>query len=195
MHPPRVALLPGSTRAASVNRRLAASLVAPFAALGIEAELIDLAEFPLPLYHGDHEATHGAPDAAVALHGRLAGCAGLVIVSPEYNGGPSPLLKNAIDWVTRVDRAVFRRLVIGLAAASPGSRGGIGGLAVLRRICEHMRLDVVPVDLSIATAGDAFEPTLDGWALCRADDRHAAAAFVAAFADRLGEQAAAAESA
>lgn len=188
MGPPKVALLPGSIRTASVNQQLAAALVPLFATRGVDAEVIDLDDYPMPLYHGDEEARHGQPPAAVALHDRLAQVDGLIFVSPEYNGGPSALLKNAIDWVTRVDRAVLKPLLIGLAAASPGPRGARNGLAVMRKIVEHLRLEIVDVDLSIPQYGDAFD-LVDGVpTLVRVDDIKAAEAFVGGYAARLHQR-------
>ena len=185
---PKVAVLPGSIRAASMSRQLAAALVPTLARHGVAGEVVDLADYPMPLYHGDEEAEHGQPASAVALHDRLAGFDGLIFVSPEYNGGPSALLKNTIDWVTRVDRAVFKPLLIGLAATSPGPRGARNGLAVLRSICEHMRLDLVPDDLSIGQYGDAFE-LVDGTpTLVRSHDIEAAERFVAGYAAALRER-------
>ena len=185
---PRVALLPGSIRADSVHGRLAAALVPLLAARDLDAAVIDLADYPMPLYHGDDEAEHGQPAAAVALHDQLAEFDGLILVSPEYNGGPSALLKNAIDWVTRVDRAVLKPLLVGLAAASPGPRGGLNGLSVMRSIVQHLRLDIVGDDLSIASYGDAFE-LVDGVpALVRGHDIAAADLFVGGYAARLHER-------
>jgi NAD(P)H-dependent FMN reductase len=184
----KVAVLPGSIRAASMNRQLAAALVPTLARHGVAGEVVDLADYPMPLYHGDEEAEHGQPASAVALHDRLAGFDGLIFVSPEYNGGPSALLKNTIDWVTRVDRAVFKPLLIGLAATSPGPRGARNGLAVLRSICDHMRLDLVPDDLSIGQYGDAFE-LVDGTpTLVRSHDIEATERFVAGYAAALRER-------
>ena len=186
---PRVGLLPGSIRAASVHRKLAAALVPLLHGHDVDAELIDLGDYPMPLYHGDDEAAHGQPAAAVALHDRLAGLDGLILVSPEYNGGPSALIKNSIDWVTRVDRAVLTPLLVGLASASPGPRGGANGLSVMRSIIEHLRLEIVPDDLSIAQYGDAFDQHDGVPTLVRPHDIAAADRFVSGYAVRLHERA------
>lgn len=168
--PPTVALLPGSIRASSLHRRLADVVGRGLAERGVEVGLVDLVDFPMPIYHGDEEAGAGAPRAAQALHDHLAGFDGIVILSPEYNGGPSPLLKNAIDWVTRVDRSTLRRPLVGLAATSPGSRGGVQGLALLRSIGEHMRLRLAATDFSLPDGANAMESTVDGWRLVSDDD-------------------------
>ena len=184
-HVRRVALLPGSIRAASVHRRLARVLADRLADHGVESEVIDLADYAMPIYHGDEEVESGAPVAAVELHDRLATFDGLILVTPEYNGGPTALLKNAIDWVTRVDRAVFAPMLLGLAAASPGSRGGTTVLGVMRTILEHMRLRVADDQLSLPRAGEAFEEVEDRTVLVRPEDAAAAEAFVAGYVASL----------
>lgn len=155
--PHRIAVLPGSARSSSLNRRLAGDLAARFAERGRDASVIELADYPLPIYHGDDEVEHGVPDTAVRLHDVLARADGLVLVSPEYNGGLPALLKNSIDWVTRVDRAVFRRALIGLAATSPGRRGAQSVLTAMRHMADHMRLEVLPTSLSVPHGGEAFD--------------------------------------
>ena len=94
-----------------MNRLLAAQLALRFTQAGVGADLDDQADHPMPIYHGDDEVAEGPPATAVALHDLLAAADGLIVVTPEYNGGPPALLKNSLDWVTRVDRAVFRRLL------------------------------------------------------------------------------------
>jgi chromate reductase len=171
-----------------MSRRLADALVPILGAKGLEAEVVDLTDYPMPLYHGDEEAEFGPPAGAVALHDRIARFDGIIFVSPEYNGGPTALLKNSFDWVTRVDRAVFKRLLVGLAATSPGSRGARNGLSVMRSMCEHMRLDLVPDDLSIPDYRDAFGVDAGVPTLVRSVDIDAAQRFAACYAQRMRER-------
>jgi chromate reductase len=180
-----VALVPGSSRAASIHRRLASVMAVELVRMGVTPDVVDLADHPLPIYHGDEEAASGPPDAAVELHDRLAAHDGVILLSPEYNGGPSALLKNAIDWVTRVERATLRRPLVGFAAASPGGRGGVNGLAVLRSIGEHMRLDLVDEEFSLPDAGDAIQPDGEGWLLATDEQRERLDRWLSDFVDRL----------
>jgi NAD(P)H-dependent FMN reductase len=182
----RIAVVPGSIRTGSLNRRLARDLAARLSTRGADAEVVDLADYPMPIYHGDDEAASGPPASAVALHDRLAAVDGLVLVSPEYNGSLPALLKNAIDWVTRVDRAAFRPLLIGLAATSPGSRGATTVLASMRHIVDHMRLAVLPEHLSVPHGGEAFDDEA-AVAMTRPDVAAAADEFVDAYLAALGE--------
>lgn len=182
---PTVALVAGSIRSASVHRRLAQIVAAGFAARGVAPDVVDLTDYPLPIYHGDEEVASGAPPEAVELHDRLAGHDGLVFLSPEYNGGPSALLKNAIDWITRVDRSTLRGPVVGFAAASPGGRGAVNGLRVMRSIGEHMRLTLVEDDFSLPDAGTAIEAEGEGWRLAHDADRERLEAWLDRWVEHL----------
>lgn len=184
---PTVALVAGSTRRNSIHRRLAAVVADALETRGVQAEVIDLADHPMPIYHGDHEAETGPPPAAVGLHDRLAAHDGLILLSPEHNGGPSALLKNAIDWVTRVDRATLRRPLVGLASASPGSRGASHVLRVMRSIGEHMRLPLVDADFSLPHAGDAFDRVGPTWRFTRAGDAERLDGWLDDYVARLDE--------
>lgn len=172
-----------------MHRRLAAALAPTFTDRGVAADVIDLTDYPMPIYDGDLEQRHGIPGSARLLTSRLAEYDGLVLLTPEHNGGPSALLKNTIDWVTRVDRGAFRHLLIGLAAASPGSSGGSSGLGTVQRLVEHMRLDLAPVQLSIPHAGEAFAESPSGAvALARAGDVDRSLEFVVGMAAALVER-------
>jgi chromate reductase, NAD(P)H dehydrogenase (quinone) len=188
---PTVALLPGSIRASSLHRRLAAAVEDGLRQRHIDVDLIDLGDHPMPIYHGDDEAELGPPSQATALHDRIAACDGLILVSPEYNGGPSPLLKNAIDWVTRVDRGTLRRPLVGLVATSPGSRGGIHGLGVLRSIAVHMRLAIVDADFSLPEGHQRLEPVGGSWRVALDADAERFGQWLDVYVERLGEHRAA----
>lgn len=136
---PKIAAISGSVRSGSLNVELARAALAAAEAAGADIDYIDLGAYSLPIYHGTIEEIHGTPAAAVALTERLATADGLLIASPEYNGGPSGLLKNTIDWVTRVDMVAFQSSRIGLLSATPGSKGGIHGLGILESIFAWMQ--------------------------------------------------------
>jgi len=85
------------------------------------------------------EELHGVPASATALTERLATADGLLVASPEFNGGPSGLLKNTIDWVTRVNMTAFQSSRIGLLSATPGGKGGLHSLGILESIFAWMQ--------------------------------------------------------
>ncbi|MGA7757579.1 MAG: NAD(P)H-dependent oxidoreductase [Ilumatobacteraceae bacterium] len=145
----RILITAGSTRRASVNSLLARAIADELARRDRDHLLVSLGDHDMPIYHGDHEDEHGVPATAHELAALLRDSGGLLIASPEYNGSFSPLLKNSIDWVTRIDMGVLRDTFIGLMAASPGRGGGVRGLAMVRTWFENMRLIVATGDLTI----------------------------------------------
>ena len=159
----RILVIPGSIRLASYNRRLAQEAARLLALGNATVTLLDLADYPLPIYDGDSEEANGPPALAVQLAERIAEQDGLRLVSPEYNASISPLLKNALDWASRVRKVrgkplqPFRHLVVGLASASPGRLGGLRGLVALRPICQALGAEVLTTQLAVHEAATAFD--------------------------------------
>ncbi len=162
-HTIRLLFLAGSARQASLNKRLA-KLGSDIAhANGIAATFADLGDYPMPLYDGDLEAADGPPENAKKLKALLEVHQGVLIAAPEYNASITPLLKNALDWVSRVKAdgspmsVVYKTRVFALASASPGGFGGIRGLIALRQTLElGLGALVLPDQLAVVRAGDAF---------------------------------------
>jgi NAD(P)H-dependent FMN reductase len=162
-HTTRLLFIAGSTRQGSLNKRLA-QLGAEIAnANGIHSTFADLGDYPMPLYDGDLEASDGPPENARKLKALFEVHHGIFIVSPEYNASISPLLKNALDWVSRVrdgdepPLAVYKTRVFALGSASPGGFGGIRGLTVLRQTLEiGTGALVLPDQFSVPRANTAF---------------------------------------
>ena len=151
----RIVSLAGSARRESLNKRLARVAAARVSALGGEGVFLDLADYRMPLYDGDYETENGVPDPAHALGEQVAAADGLMIASPEYNGASPALLKNTIDWLTRIDRRIWVRPTA-LLSASPGPGGGRRGLAVLRLALGHLRVPLLDRQLSLPSAGEAL---------------------------------------
>jgi NAD(P)H-dependent FMN reductase len=125
--------------------------------------LIDLRDFPMPLYDGDLEASSGLPETAKQFKKLLREHDGLLISSPEYNSSITGVLKNAIDWASRTesddesDLVCFRGKVAALMSASPGGLGGLRGLVHLRSILGNIGVIVLPDQISISSAHEAFD--------------------------------------
>lgn len=162
----KILVIPGSLRTGSFNARLAAVVVKELALLDVDVTLISLSDYPLPIYDGDLEVKSGVPSSAVNLKRMIGAHHGVFIVSPEYNSSVPPLLKNAIDWVTRVrDRnetfgQVFRERAFAIGAASDGKFGGLRVLMALRQILAlGCGATVVPKQMALSFAGQAFDET------------------------------------
>lgn len=148
--------LAGSTRRASYNRRLLHLASAELEALGATVDLVEPEAMDIPIYNGDFQDAEGIPDAVVALHDRFAAAQGIIVATPEYNGAFSPVLKNTIDWVSRVDMGVFRPRLIGLLSTSPGRRGGVHGMGMLAQVFAYLGATVHDSHFSLPSAGHVF---------------------------------------
>ncbi len=129
---------------------------------GAEVTFIDLKDYPLPLFDEDLEQVEGTPENATKLKRLFIEHEGLLIASPEYNSSISPLLKNTIDWVSRPVEgeprmAAYVGKVASLLAASPGGLGGLRGLTHVRSILSSIGVIVLPDQVAISQAHEAFE--------------------------------------
>ena len=159
----KILVIPGSLRTGSLNVKLAAAIAHEVAQAGAEVTRISLADFPLPIYDGDLQAKSGVPKNAVNLKRMMAAHHGVVIVTPEYNSSVPALVKNTVDWVTRVQDLhevrgqVFRERPFAIAAASESRLGGTRALAALRLILSACRATVIPSQLALSFATDAYD--------------------------------------
>lgn len=159
----KILVIPGSLRTGSLNARLASVAIAEFARANVEVTRLSLADYPLPIYDADLESQSGVPTTAINLKRMIGAHQGVLLVTPEYNSAPPPLLKNAIDWVSRVQDPhetqgqVFRSRAFALAAASAGKLGGARCLAALRLILSGCRAPVIPNQLTLSFADQAYD--------------------------------------
>ncbi|WP_314172466.1 NADPH-dependent FMN reductase [Streptomyces winkii] len=154
--PLRVLVFGAALRAGSTNARLA-SLVARLAdADGAVVDLAAMQDFDMPPYDSDVEAAEGLPAGALALRDRLERCDAFVISSPEYNASVPGVLKNAIDWVSRVRPQPFKSKHALLVSASPSLVGGNRGLWALRVPLEHLGTRVYPDMFGLARSHQGF---------------------------------------
>ena len=161
MAQPRVLAFAGSSRRDSYNAQLIEVAAAGARSAGAEVTVINLASYELPLFNEDLEAAEGAPVNATRLKELFFEHDGLLIASPEYNSSISPLLKNTIDWVSRAAEgegslAAYQGKVAAIMAASPGALGGLRGLVHVRSILSSIGVLVVPDQIAIPRAFEAF---------------------------------------
>lgn len=156
-----VLVIAGSTRTGAFSKQLARAACGLAAAAGHHPTFVDLREFPMPLYDGDHEAQHGLPEAAVRLRGMVRTHEALLVVSPEYNASIPAVLKNALDWLSRPYAAepgvqAVAGKVAGLLSSSPGALGGLRGLVHLRQVLMNLGALVITEQFALGDAGAAF---------------------------------------
>src|SRR6202166_3502774 len=155
--------IPGSLRSGSHKAKRAARQSHELAQQGVEATRISLGDFPLPIYDGDLQTKSGVPKSAINLKRMIGAHHGVLIVTPEYNSSVPPLVKNTIDWVTRVQDAhetrgqVFRERAFAIAAASESRLGGARSLAALRLILTACHATVIPNQLALSFAAEAYD--------------------------------------
>lgn len=163
MAAPKILVLAGSTRSGSFNGMLADAAVRAIEANGAAAARISLSDYPLGLV--DAAAAGGEmPAPVLALHALFASHDGIFIATPEYNAFPSPMLLNALDWLSRVRHyeggmvEVFERPLYAIGAASPSPIGGYRSLMALRQKLEiGLGATVIPAMAWIAAAYQAFD--------------------------------------
>ncbi|MGW0993562.1 NADPH-dependent FMN reductase [Streptomyces sp. NPDC002523] len=154
--PLRFLVFGAALRADSANARLASLVARLISDTGAAVDLAGMRDFDMPLYDGDMEAGEGLPDGALALRDRLEQSDAFVISSPEYNASVPGVLKNAIDWVSRVRPQPFKTKHALLVSASPSLIGGNRGLWALRVPLEHLGTRVYPDMFSVANSYEAF---------------------------------------
>ena len=143
----------GALRAGSTNRLLLAEAARLFGA----AKLVD-ADLRLPLYDNDLEDTSGIPDTVQRLADQIRGADAVVISTPEYNKSLSGVLKNALDWVSRVPGSVWRDKPVAIVSAADGRAGGERAQFALRlcMVAFRPRLLTGP-EVMVANSRAAFD--------------------------------------
>lgn len=144
----RLAVLGGSLRRDSLNLRFLTHLARTLEARGHPVTALTGEALRLPLYDADLPV----PEGVAALQAALAGVGGLVLVSPEYNAGVPPHLKNAVDWLSTLSPDPLRGLPVLLAAVSPGAFGGSRGLLAWRAVLANLGAIAVPGAITVPMA-------------------------------------------
>lgn len=164
---PRILVFAGSIRSGAYSGRTADCAQRELALQGAEVTRISLADYPLPLMDEDLEKAEGIPENAYRLARLFAAHDALLICTPEYNGSLPPLLKNTIDWVSRVSRDGGRPLrpypgrIVALCSSSDGHFGGVRCIIHLRAIFSHIGMEVISPQVSVPFGGEAFDENGD----------------------------------
>jgi NAD(P)H-dependent FMN reductase len=147
----------GSARKKSYNQAVAKAAAEGAKVAGAEVTLINLADYPMPIFNEDEEAESGIPENAKAFKELLKSHDAFVIASPEYNSSYPALLKNAIDWASRMEEGekplqAFKGKPVAMFAASAGALGGMRVLVVLRMLLSNIGMHVLPNQRAIGKA-------------------------------------------
>ncbi len=163
MPTPKILAFAGSARTDSFNKKLIAIAAEAARAAGAEVTLIDLRNYPMPLYDGDLEDAEGLPENAKKIKTLMQAHDGFLISAPEYNSSITPLLKNTIDWASRAESddepplVAYKGKAVALVSASPGGFGGLRGLVTVRSIFGNIGVTVLPDQACVAKAYEAFD--------------------------------------
>ncbi len=160
---PKILVFAGSLRTGAFSIQTADAAMKELALQGADVTRISLGDYPLPLVDQDLEKEKGVPENAVKLARQIASHDGFLIASPEYNASIPPLLKNAIDWVSRVRRdqgrpfKPFDGRIAALCSSSDGNFAGMRGLYHLRAVLMACQVEVITPQCSVARASEAFD--------------------------------------
>jgi chromate reductase, NAD(P)H dehydrogenase (quinone) len=161
---PKILIIPGSLRVRSYNARLAALAAKELTLADADVTRVSLADYPLPIYDADLNEKSGPPDNALKLKRLVSAHQGVLIASPEYNASITPLIKNAIDWISVVRErgeaplAAYQNRVFAIVGASPGTSGAMQSLLALRQVLAvGCRALVQAEQLSVPNADQAFD--------------------------------------
>ena len=146
----------GSIRNASINTKLSKYVAKFLMESGYDANFLDLKDYPMPIYNGDIQESEGIPKSAIDFVEIIKSYDILLISTPEYNGFLSSLLKNVIDWSSRIDRSIYKDKVIGIMSASPGKNGGIRAIKNLTLLFEYLDANLLKNYISLPSAFNAF---------------------------------------
>ena len=153
MADPKLLTISGSLRKGSYNRMLLRAAADAFG----PAEVTD-ADLHLPLYDGDLEDAEGIPDKVQTLADQISAADAIVIASPEYNKGIPGVLKNALDWVSRVPGNVLKNKPVVVVSAAAGRTGGETAQFMVLSCLAQLQVKLVlgPAVL-VAGAGNEFD--------------------------------------
>jgi len=155
---PKTAItLCGSLRKDSINEHLRRHMSAKLREAGVEVTDLDLNDFPMPIFNQDIEDAGETPEAAKRLAELFRSHDIVLIISPEYNGGVTPLIANLISWVSREKPNPFKHAIFGIGGLSDGKYATIFALSHLRDSLSKLGALVVPTLLGLGPWPDVFD--------------------------------------
>lgn len=149
----KTAILTGSIRKGRQSHKVAIFLKTKLEEKGIEVELIDLREHPLPLFGAEANAHDNYAENIKTISKRLHDTDALIFVTPEYHGSFSGVIKNVIDhfW------SEFQKKPIAVATASAGRMGGINASTQLQHVILSIGAYPLPLKFLVPEVPNAFD--------------------------------------
>ena len=147
----------GSLRKDAINEVLRRHMSKKLREAGVEVTDLDLHDFPMPIFDQDIEDAGNTPEAAKRLAAMFRTYDIVLIISPEYNGGVTPLVANLISWVSRQKPNPFKHAIFGIGGLSDGKYATIFGLSHLRDSLSKLGALVVPTLLGLGPYPDVFD--------------------------------------
>ena len=160
---PKILVFAGSVRTGAYSGRTADIAQKELALQGAEVTRISLADYPLPIMDQDLEKEKGIPANALKLARMIAAHDAVLICTPEYNGSIPPLVKNTIDWVSRVHSDNGKPLkpypgkVAAICSSSDGHFAGIRSANHLRAVLAHIGMEIIAPQVSVPYGAEAFD--------------------------------------
>ena len=134
----RIAIIVGSLREGSLNRKIARSMCA-MRGDNLDCQMVEIGD--LPLYNQDYDLQKQQPEPYVRFREQIAAADGILFCTPEYNRGVPGVLKNAIDVGSRpYGRSVWDQKPAAIISASIGPIGGFGANHQLRQACVSLTM-------------------------------------------------------
>ena len=160
--PAKLIAFAGSTREASWNKKLVKIAAEGAREAGAEVTLIDLGDYPMPVYDQGLEEKEGVHENAMKLQTLFKEHDGFIISSPEHNSSYPALIKNVIDWASRKSDAAdsleaFRGKTAVIMGASPGGLGGLRALVPLRMLLGNIGITVIPEQRAVGKTYEVFD--------------------------------------
>jgi NAD(P)H-dependent FMN reductase len=157
-----VLAISGSLRTGSHNTSLLRVATRMLEEKGATVSGFDFRAHPLPMYDADMEAAEGFAESVLMIKKAVNVADAVLFAGPEYNAGPTPLLKNAIDWVSRrspdgAAKNEFDGKVCAVVSASPGQFGGVRAQYVYRNALSFLGAFVLPDLVTLPNASEAFD--------------------------------------
>ena len=147
----------GSLAKDSINEVFRRHMSAKLREAGVEVTDLDMHDYPMPIFDLDIERAGETPEAAKQLAEMFRSHDIVLIISPEYNGGVTPLIVNMVSWVSRQKPNPFKHAVFGIGGLSDGKYATIFALSHLRDSLSKLGALVVPTLLGLGPYPDVLD--------------------------------------